>query len=78
MSVAVKVDVINLKASADDIPNVDKLMITVLNRVEKTEKRRKYWLPAFPAFPKVFSKAFPFRFIKSRDCVVELTQNNDL
>ena len=31
----------------------------------------KCWLPAFSPFPKMFSKVFFFRVIKSQDCVVK-------
>ena len=34
-------------------------------------KRRKCWWPAFSPFPTMFSKAFSFRVVKSRDCVVK-------
>ena len=34
-------------------------------------KRRKCWLPAFSPFFTMFSKAFFFRVVKSRDCVVK-------
>ena len=41
-------------------------------------KRIKCWLQAFSLFPTVFSKAFFFRVVKSRDCVEkELTRNHD-
>ena len=33
-------------------------------------KRKKCWLPAISSFPTMFSKAFSFRVVKSRDCVV--------
>ena len=36
-------------------------------------KRRKCWLPAFSPFPTMFSKGYPFRVIKSQDCVVKDT-----
>ena len=35
-------------------------------------KRRERWLPAFSPLPTMFSKGFPFKVVKSRDCVVEL------
>ena len=34
-------------------------------------KRRKCWLSAFSPFPKMFSKAFFFKIVNSRDCVVK-------
>ena len=51
-----------LKAFADNKLNVAKMMIFLLNRVEKSRKhcgkKRKCWLPAFSPFPTMFSKAF--------------------
>ena len=35
------------------------------------EKRRKCWLPAFSPFPTIFSRAFFFKDVKSRDSVVK-------
>ena len=32
--------------------------------------RRKYWLPLFSPFPKIFSKGLSFRVVKTRDCVI--------
>ena len=34
-------------------------------------KRRKYWLPTFSAFPTMFSEAFFFRVVKSRNCLIK-------
>ena len=41
-------------------------------------ERKNCWLPAFSPFPKMFSKAFFFRVVKSWDCVVKrgLSQTN--
>ena len=62
-----------LKAFADENLNLAKMAISLRKQflVENTGKRGKCWLPAFSSFPTVFSKAFVFRVIKSRDCVVK-------
>ena len=66
-------DMTKLKAFADDKLNVAKMTISLCGRLENTVgKRRKCWLPAFSSFHTVFSKAFFFRVVKSRDCMVEL------
>ena len=60
------------KAFADDKINVAEMMIFLSDRVENiVGKRRKCWLPVFSQFPTMFSKAFFFRVVKSRDCVVK-------
>ena len=53
-------DMTRLKAFADDKLNVARMMISLLDRVEKiVGKRRKCWLPAFSSLWEVFfSKAF--------------------
>ena len=64
--------VIKLKAFAEDKLNVANMTIYVFDRVENTlGKRRKCRLQAFSPFPTLFCKAFFFRVIKSRDCVVK-------
>ena len=50
-----------LKAFADEKLNVAKMTISLFRRVESTVGK------AFSPFPKVFSKAFFFRVVKSRD-----------
>ena len=47
-----------------------KIEILVGKRRKHCGKRRK-WLPAFSAFPTMFSKACPLRVVKSRDCVAK-------
>ena len=55
-------DVTKLKAFADDKLKVGRMMIVLLE---------EWKTPAFSPFPTVFSKAFFFRVVKSRDCVVK-------
>ena len=43
----------------------------VLGRIKNNGKMRKCWLPQFSPFPTMFSKAFSFRVVKNRDCVVK-------
>ena len=48
-------DTTKLKAVADDNLNIAKMTISLFDRAENTEeKRRKCWLPAFSSFPSVF------------------------
>ena len=58
-----------LNALANDKFKVAKMTISLFNRVENTEKRRKCWLPAYSPFPTVFSKAFFISVLN--DCVVK-------
>ena len=46
-----------------------KFMISLLDRVENTGKRRKCCLPAFSPFLAVFSKAVFFSVVNSGNCV---------
>ena len=48
--------VTKLKAFADAKLNVARMMISLLERVENTRKKRKCWLPAFSPFRTVFLK----------------------
>ena len=60
------------KALADDKIKVLKMMIFVFDRVENImgkEGNAGYQL--FLLFPQFFHKAFYFRVVKSRDCVVK-------
>ena len=57
-----------MKQFAEDKIDVVKMMISLLDRVENTGKRRKCWLPAFSPFPTVFSKAFFLPVVKSGLC----------
>ena len=62
-----------VKAFADDKLNVDKMSISLLDRVENTERKgENAGYQHFLFFPSVFFKAFCFGFVKSRDCVEEL------
>ena len=62
-------DMTKLKAFADDKLNIAKMTIPLKKKSRKQcWNRRKFWLPAFAPFPKVFS--FLFRVIISRDCVL--------
>ena len=52
------------------------MTISLLDRVENPVGKgknagKKCWLPAFSPVPSVFSKAFLFKVVKSRDCVVK-------
>ena len=60
-----------LKALADDNLNVAKMTISLCDRNENTGEKKECWLSAFSSFPTVFSKAFFFMVVKSRDCVVK-------
>ena len=65
-------DVTKLKALADDKLNVTKMKISLCDRAENTVgKGKKCWLPAFPPFPTMDSKALLFKVVTSRDCVVK-------
>ena len=44
---------------------------SIVRKRENAGYQRKCWLPAFSPFPKMFSKGFFHRGIKSRDCVVK-------
>ena len=61
-------DVTKLKAFADDVA---KIMIFLFDRAENAVVKGKCWLLPFSPFPTVFSKAFFFRVVKIRDCVVK-------
>ena len=64
-------DVTKLEAFADDKVNVAKLAILVYERVENSEKgENARYQQYFSPFPRMFSKAFFIRFVKSRDCLV--------
>ena len=63
-----------LKACADDKfrNKVDQITKFVLDWVENIMgKGEKRWLSAFSPFHIIFSKAFSFDVVKSRDCVVK-------
>ena len=60
-----------LKAFADDKTNMAEKLICLAKGRKHCWKRRKCCLPAFSPFPTMFSKAFFFRVVKSRDCVVK-------
>ena len=61
-----------LKAFGDIELIFHKMIISAFDRVKKhCGKRRKCWLPAFSPFPTMFSKAFFFGVVKSRDCLVK-------
>ena len=65
-------DATKLKAFGDDKLDIAKVKISLFDRVEKhCGKERKCWLPTFSPFPTVFSKAFFFRVVKSRDYVIK-------
>ena len=61
------------KAFADDKLDFIKMTICLLDTKSRKHcgKRRKCWLSTLSPFPTVFSKAFFFRVVKSRDCVVK-------
>ena len=60
-----------LKAFADDMFNVARLMIFVFDRVENiVGKGENADLSAFSPFPIMFSKALYFRFAITRLCLV--------
>ena len=64
-------EVTKLKAFVNDKLNIAKMTIFRNDKSRKHfRKRRKCWLPAFSPFSIVFSKAFFFWVVKSRDCVV--------
>ena len=59
------------KAFADDKLNFDKMTISLFDRVENiVRKGENAGLQHF-LLSSVFSKAFSFRVVKSRDCVVK-------
>ena len=63
-------DSTQLKAFADDKINSAHKTISVFDNVENIMgKRRKCWLPAFSAFPMMFSKGLFLRAVKSGDWV---------
>ena len=65
-------DVTKLKAFADDKLKVAKMTIFLFDRVENTVgKGENAGYQHFLLFQHVFSKAFLFRVVKSRDCVVK-------
>ena len=65
-------DVTKVVAFTNEIIKVAKMTISSFGRLENhCGKRRKCWLPAFSPIPTVFSKAFLFRIVKSRDCAVQ-------
>ena len=65
-----------------DWPKFKELAGDKINMTEKLKlkggkhcgKRRKCWLLAFSPFPTMFSKGFFARILKSRDCVVNISQ----
>ena len=64
-------DATKLKAFADDKINIAKMTISLHDRVENNvEKGENAGIQHFLLFS-VFSKAFFFRIVKSRDCVVK-------
>ena len=65
-------DMTKLRAFADDKLNVAKMTISLSDRVGKpVGKGESADYQQFLLFPQCFSKAFFFRAIKSRDCVVK-------
>ena len=68
-------DMTKLKAFANDKLNIDKMTISLLDRVGKKEKNEGKGENAvtsiFSFFLSVFFKAVLFRVVKSRDCVVK-------
>ena len=61
-----------LKEFADDKNKCDsKFEIRFWKGRKHCWKRTKCWLPAFSPFFTKFSKAFFFRLVRSRDCVVK-------
>ena len=64
------------KAFADHKLNVTKMTISPCDQVENTVgKKENAGYQHLLRLPTVFSKAFFFRIIKSRDCVVKLTSS---
>ena len=64
------VEVTKLKAFADDMLNMAKMMISLFDRVENTVgKGENACYQHFFIFPTAFSKPFFFRVVKSRNCV---------
>ena len=58
-----------LKVFAHDKINVIEKVRFVLGRIENiVEKGENAGLPAFSPFPTMFSRAFFFKVVKSRDC----------
>ena len=64
-------DEAKLKEFADD--KIKSMKLIWLGR-KYCGKRRKCWLPLFSPFPTMFSNGFFLGFIKSLDCVVELSR----
>ena len=65
-------DLSKLKGFADNISKIIKMMISLFDRVENTAgKGENAGYQPFSPFLIVFSKAFLFRVVKSRDCVVK-------
>ena len=61
-----------LKAFSDDEIRASQKMKFMTVRVENIAgKGRKCWLSAFSPFPKMFSRAFFLRAVKTRYCVVK-------
>ena len=68
-------DWLKLKSFADDKINVTEKQKFFYGMIGKHYgKRRKCWLPALFPFPTMFSKAFFHRVVKSRYCVVMISQ----
>ena len=65
-------NVTKLKVFADDKFNIDKMTISLLDKLENTVgKGENAGYQHFLLFPTVFSKAFFFRVVKSRDCLAK-------
>ena len=65
-------DLTKLKSFADNKLKVAKITIFLFDRAENTGgKGENAGYQHFLLFPPVFSKAFFFRVVKSRDCVVK-------
>ena len=61
-----------LRAFADDKINMTEKLKFVLGKVENiVEKGENAGYQHFLLFPTMFSKGFPFKVVKSRDCVVK-------
>ena len=64
-------DLTKSKAITDDISNVVKKAEVVFDRKENNaEKGKKCWIPTFPPFLTMFSKAFFVKVVQSCDCIL--------